>query len=200
MLVCKNRVKKPNQSLCLSCSSKQGVGEMDVLEVSASPFFEMPFLCQRLHYYLIPEYLALTKGKLGSGWSQQGEEEIAAGGLPRAVSNMGLAQTSCRPSSYWIFGWLSAAAPRCFPQTQHRPLRVHCGHSATQATTEFLNHRNNPVQPLMLVLLQFNLYFKNKIKSTFSISYTSDFPCKLILKLIHWLILHRKRILKTLNT
>lgn len=72
MLVCKNRVKKPNQSLCLSCSCKQGVGEMDVLEVSASLFFEMPFLCQRLHYYLIPEYLALTKGKLGSGWSQQG--------------------------------------------------------------------------------------------------------------------------------
>lgn len=78
--------------------------------------------------------------------------------------------------------------------------RVHFGYSATQATTEFLNYRNNPVQPLKLVLLQFNLYFKNKIKSMLSISCTNDFPRKLILKLIHWLVLCRKKMLKSLNT
>lgn len=199
---CKNRVKKPKQLLCLSSSSKQGVGEMDVLEFMCLAILRH-FSCARdCTTTLIPEYLALATGKLGSvrmvttrRWGNTGryfaQSCFQSGFGPNILQDQQLLD-------FWVT--LSSSTPM-FPSDLSTCLsRVHFGYSSTQATTEFLNYRNNPVQPLKLVLLQFNLYFKNKIKSILSISCTNDFPRKLILKLIHWLVLCRKKMLKSLNT
>lgn len=200
MLICKNRVKKPNKLLCLSSSSKQGVREMDVLEFMCLTILRC-FSCARdCTTTLIPEYSALTTGQLGSVRMVTARRWDTGRCFAQSYLQNGFDPNILQDQQLLVF-WMTQLQ---HPDVSLRPStclsRIHFAHSATQATTEFLNQRNNPIQLLKLVLLHFHIYCKNKIKSTFSISCTNDFPSKLIVKLIPWLILHRKRMLETLNT
>lgn len=159
-------------------------------------YSEMLFLCQKLHYYPDSWIIYSNNGEAGirmvtaRSWGDTGRcfaQSCHQNGLgPNILQDQQLLD-------FWVILSCSTPLSVSYPAPAFPGIT---GYSATQAITEFLSHRNNLLQPLKLVLLQFNLCFKNKIKSTFFISCSNDFPCKLILKLIHWC----RRMLKTLNT